>query len=71
MVCLFIDGYNVIAVNTTLDCSTLNIGSSNRKKRKLAESNGEKGEEEKDWVPIPKFIDVCINISYSVPLTYF
>lgn len=56
--CLFTDGYSWIAVNTKLDCSLLGIGSSNKNKRKFAEYNNEK-EEENNWVPIPKSSTVC------------
>lgn len=56
---LFIDGYALIAVNTTVNCSLLGVGNSNRKKRKIVECNGE-NKEENDWVPIPKLINVSI-----------
>ncbi|KAF0748100.1 ribonuclease P protein subunit p30-like isoform X1 [Aphis craccivora] len=46
-------GYTLIAVNTTVNCSLLGVGNSNRKKRKIAECNGENNEEN-DWVPTPK-----------------
>lgn len=55
-----IDGYNIIAVNTTLNCSLQEVGTSNRKKRKVAECNNAK-EEETDLVPVAKLI-VCIRI---------
>ncbi|XP_022173415.1 ribonuclease P protein subunit p30-like [Myzus persicae] len=48
-------GYALIAVNTTVDCSLLGNGNSNKKKRKFAECNDEIVEE-KDWVPTPKLI---------------
>ncbi|XP_008182462.1 RNaseP protein p30-like isoform X2 [Acyrthosiphon pisum] len=49
-------GYTLIAVNTTVNSSLLGVGNSNRKKRKIAECNGE-NKEENDWVPTPKFIN--------------
>ncbi|CAH1731228.1 ribonuclease P protein subunit p30-like isoform X1 [Aphis gossypii] len=49
-------GYTLIAVNTTVNCSLLGVGNSNRKKRKIAECNGENNEEN-DWVPTPKVIN--------------
>lgn len=55
-------GYSWIAVNNTLDCSTLGIGSSNKKKRKHSEINDE---EEKDWVPTPKSIKVYIYLTIN------
>lgn len=54
---LFIDGYTLIAVNTTVNCSLLGVGNSNRKKRKVVECN-DKNKEENDWVPTPKLINV-------------
>jgi len=60
---LFTDGYALIAVNTTLNCSSLGIGNSNKKKRKFAECNDENNEE-KDWVPTPKLINVSLVICY-------
>jgi len=54
---LFTDGYALIAVNTTVNCSLLGVVNSNRKKRKIAECNGE-NYEENDWVPTPKIINV-------------
>lgn len=56
---LFTDGYSIIAVNTVVNCSTLGVGTSNRKKRKLAECNNEK-EEDNEWIPVPKNKNVCI-----------
>jgi len=56
---LFIDGYTFIAVNTTVNCSILGVGNSNRKKRKIAECNGENNEEN-DWIPTPKLINVSV-----------
>lgn len=56
---LFTDGYTLIAVNTTVNCSLLDVGNSNRKKRKIVESNGE-NREENDWVPISKLINVSV-----------
>lgn len=53
----FIDGYALIAVNTTVNCSLLGIGCSNRKKRKVSECNDE-NVDEIDWVPIPKSLNV-------------
>jgi len=58
---LFIDGYALIAVNTTVNCSILGSGSVNKKKRKFAECNDENGEE-KDWVPKPKLINVSMFV---------
>lgn len=58
---LFPDGYALIAVNTTVNCSLLSNGSLNKKKRKFAESNDE-NDEEKDWVPTPKLINVSMVI---------
>ncbi|VVC40994.1 Polymerase/histidinol phosphatase-like,RNase P subunit p30 [Cinara cedri] len=46
-------GYSVIAVNTTVNYSLLGVGSSNRKKRKIAECNDEVNKDQ-DWIPIPK-----------------
>ncbi|XP_025208641.1 ribonuclease P protein subunit p30-like isoform X2 [Melanaphis sacchari] len=46
-------GYTLIAVNTTVNCSLLGVGNSNRKKKKIAECNDENNEEN-DWVPTPK-----------------
>jgi len=60
---LFTDGYTLIALNTTVNCSLLGIGNSNRKKRKVVECNGE-NKEVIDWVPPPKLINV--NILYLV-----
>lgn len=48
-------GYTLIAVNTTVNCSLLSVGNSNRKKRKIVECNSDK--EENDWVPTPKLIN--------------
>jgi hypothetical protein len=42
-----------------VNCSTLGIGTSNRKKRKLGECNSEK-EEEKECIPVPMNTNVCI-----------
>lgn len=56
---LFTDGYTLIAVNTTVNCSLLGVGNSNRKKRKVDECNVE-NKEENDWVPTPKLINVII-----------
>lgn len=44
-----------------MNCSTLNVGTSNRKKRKFAELNTEK-DEDKDCVPTPKWTNVCVLI---------
>lgn len=55
----FSDGYSLIAVNTTVNCTLLGNGCSNRKKRKISECNDE-NDDEKDWVPIPKSFNVCI-----------
>jgi len=60
---LFTDGYALIAVNTTVNCLLLGNGSSNKKKRKFAECN-EENDEEKDWVPTPKLINVSIVIYF-------
>lgn len=54
---IYIGEYATIAVNTIVDCSLLNIGSSNKKKRKIEECNDEK-HVEKEWVPAPKLIKV-------------
>jgi len=56
---LFTDGYTLIAINTTVNCSLLGVGNSNKKKRKIVEFNGE-SKEENDCVPIPKLINVSI-----------
>lgn len=58
---LFADGYNCIALNTTVNCSLLNVGCSNRKKRKIEECYDEnvKIDEQKDLVPVPKLTNVC------------
>ncbi|XP_060847748.1 ribonuclease P protein subunit p30-like isoform X2 [Rhopalosiphum padi] len=45
-----------IELNTTVNCSILGVGNSNRKKRKIAECNGENNEEN-DWIPTPKLIN--------------
>lgn len=58
---LFTDGYALIAVNTTVNCLLLGNGSLNKKKRKFAECNDE-NDEEKDWVPAPKLINVSMVI---------
>lgn len=42
-----------------MNCSSLGIGNSNRKKRKFTECNNETVED-KDCVPVPKLINVCI-----------
>lgn len=63
MECWFTDGYALIAVNTTVDCSLLGNGSLNKKKRKFAESNDE-NYKEKEWVPTPKMINVGMMIYY-------
>ncbi|XP_022175188.1 ribonuclease P protein subunit p30-like isoform X2 [Myzus persicae] len=57
-------GYALIAVNTTVNCSLLGVGNSNRKKRKIVECNGE-NKEENDWVPIPKLIN-CDDFKLNI-----
>lgn len=59
---LFTDGYSMIAVNTTVNCLLIGNGSSNKKKRKFSECN--ENDEENDWVPTPKLINVSIVIYY-------
>lgn len=58
---LFLDGYALIAVNTTVNCSLLSNGGLSKKKRKFTECNDE-DDEEKDWVPTPKLTNVSILI---------
>lgn len=44
-----------------MNCSLLNVGCSNRKKRKIEECYDEnvKIDEQKDLVPVPKLTNVC------------
>lgn len=61
MLFIYIVGYSIIAVNTTVDCSLMEV-SSNRKKRKIAECNDEVNEG-KEWIPIPKSTN-CVSFKH-------
>jgi len=54
----------LIAINTTVNCSLLSNGGLTKKKRKFTECNDE-DDEEKDWVPTPKLINVSMVIYYT------